>query len=345
MRDPDAPSSDPLMREAATWFARMRGPDATAAAPEFEAWLRRGALHRAAYNRAAEIFAMGKMLSEDEPSAPARPTGKAHALWSVVAALVLAIALAGIWFSLQATTSPDAERSDRQLFATARETRAIMLADGSRVILGEATSLEVETGPRERRLRLLRGHARFDVFHETRPFIVEAGGGRVTARGTIFDVAYRPGSRIRVRLIEGAVDVSLPQGRETPRTHGGSLRRLQPGDTIHFEVADGSVISRAPVLRSAHAPASDDAPADFASVTIGELIERSNRQNERAIRIVPSQLGERRVSGRLRLDDPARLAGQIAALLDLAVENEETGIVLRHPRPAGAPGPARPGPR
>ena len=55
---------DALAREAAHWFARMRAPDANASRAEFEAWLAQGPEHRVAYNDAAEIFALGKLLAE-----------------------------------------------------------------------------------------------------------------------------------------------------------------------------------------------------------------------------------------------------------------------------------------
>src|SRR3954468_14837834 len=74
--DGDPPIEGQLLEEAATWFARMRGPEAEASRARFEAWLARGALHRRAYNRASEIFAMGKLLAGEadaEPDAAQRP--------------------------------------------------------------------------------------------------------------------------------------------------------------------------------------------------------------------------------------------------------------------------------
>ncbi len=71
---PDPPSRDQLMREAAEWFVLMHGSDSEEHQAEFKAWLRRGALHRAAYNRAVEIYSMGKVLKEDPPTADARRT-------------------------------------------------------------------------------------------------------------------------------------------------------------------------------------------------------------------------------------------------------------------------------
>src|SRR5690242_17972648 len=56
-----------LRQEAATWFARMRGPDADRYREAFDDWLARGALHRSAYNRIAETFSAGKTLKEEKP--------------------------------------------------------------------------------------------------------------------------------------------------------------------------------------------------------------------------------------------------------------------------------------
>src|SRR3546814_6360827 len=66
--------------------------------------------------------------------------------------------------------------------------RNIRLADGSVVELDEGSELSTDFNKSRRELKLERGRARFEVAHEGRPFIVLAGGGSVTARGTVFDV-------------------------------------------------------------------------------------------------------------------------------------------------------------
>ena len=64
---------DALDAQAAHWFARMRAPDAEASREAFETWLAERPEHRSAYSRAAEIFAMGKLLAEPVASAAAAP--------------------------------------------------------------------------------------------------------------------------------------------------------------------------------------------------------------------------------------------------------------------------------
>src|SRR3546814_13548121 len=54
------PRMDQLTREGSLWFARMRGPDAQSYRPTMEQWLSLGAAHRDAYERAGEIFEIGR---------------------------------------------------------------------------------------------------------------------------------------------------------------------------------------------------------------------------------------------------------------------------------------------
>lgn len=309
---PSAGPKDELNREAATWFARMRGPDAETQRPAFEAWLAQGAEKRGAYNRAAEIFAMGKLLAEAAPIPPRRPA-KVRAATLVLCA-VGAVA-AGGWALMQTIPPPNqpqqlvagnAER--REMFATTvGETRAIRLPDGSMLALGSDSRIGIKFDQAGRRLRLLKGKARFKVAHEPRPFVVFAGGGSVTARGTIFDVTLTQAGRVDVRLFEGKIDVALPhQLRQTP-----VVRRLRPGDRIAFTVPATNAASPAPVAAVVH---------DYQGITVAALIAEANRGADRPIRLADPALGEKRVSGRFRIDDTALLAERLAALFDGKVE-------------------------
>jgi transmembrane sensor len=346
-------STDQLLQEAATWFARMRGPDAEAGREAFEAWLRRGALHRQAYNRAAEIFAMGKMLAEDERAigdvavTDARPAvtwerwSKSRLFWASVAAMLLLVT-AG-WLALAALPfgrAPDrvaqgkplpAQPAER-LLTGAGETRSFRLADGSVVMLAGASLVELRMGPGERRLDLLLGRARFQVFHEPRPFVVHAGGGRVTARGTLFEMGLSAGRRVTVRLIEGAVDVRLPPAA-TREGNAPRVRRLRPGEALTY----GAAIAQGPVIEAAAgadtAPASPAAqrPAqDHVRASVDELVTLANRGAARPIRLADAAIGRRLVSGHFRVDDTMRLAERLAALFDLSIESGHgREIVLR----------------
>jgi transmembrane sensor len=322
MSEPDAPPAGPpeeLAREAAGWFARMRGPEAEASRAEFEEWLGRSAEHRGAYNRATEIFAMGKLLGDAEAPPPAPPRRRPLTV-ALVAGVACALA-GGTWLALRphgadapgtiAATFP-AER--RTLATTAGETRTVRLADGSTVRLEPATRLDAALDGERRTIRLSQGQARFAVAHETRPFVVLVGGGSVTARGTVFDVAVA-GGRVDVRLLEGAVDVALPARTRHVRP---VVRRLAPGEGLSF--------TPAPAAGSTSAAGARDVEA----VPVAALVAEANRNSSRPIRLADPALGQRRVSGRFRLDDTALLAERLAALFGRTADlSDPREIVLR----------------
>src|SRR3546814_8581176 len=94
----------------------------------------------------------------------------------------------------------------------------VALEDGSRVTLDTDTILHIAYSPTERGLKLERGRARFDVSYDaSRPFVVFAGGGSITAHGTVFDVA----------VVDRHVSVALLR-RRTPRSeeHTSELQSL-----------------------------------------------------------------------------------------------------------------------
>lgn len=95
------------------------------------------------------------------------------------------------------------------------EQRDITLADGSGITLDADTAIDLKFTDAERRVRLLRGRAFFDVASDrSRPFVVEAAGGTATALGTRFTVHQWDGT-VTVSVEESAVAVSVPNSSET----------------------------------------------------------------------------------------------------------------------------------
>ena len=321
----EPPFGDQLMREAAGWFARMRGPDAEASRSEFEGWLARGALHRRAYNRASEIFAMGKLLSEDEAdkqSSSLKHRDRSRRLVPA-AGIILLIAFAAGWMAF----NPDHGRStgpkgaavvSTQLATGPTEVRTMRLTDGSIVRLEASTSLTALVDDRARRLTLRSGAALFEVAHEARPFIVYAGGGSVTARGTLFKVALEEGGDVKVRLYRGAVDVMVP--RQSANARSGR-RRLNPGEALRYRAIRPADVGR-PSLSASLA-----SPQEFNSVPIADLVAAANRRSSLPIKLADPAIGEWRLSGRFRIDDTKLLAQRIAALFDLAIDRDSSGEI------------------
>lgn len=334
--EPTEGAAEALAREAAHRFARTRGPDAEVHRAELEAWLAEAPEHRAAYNRAAEIFAMGKLLSEpDAPPAAVTPEPKRGrkvlvAMLTTITACAIGV---GDWITYQSSAPPSdppaavAGTTDHRTLSTSTAPQTVQLADGSTVTLAANTMVGVEIAAGVRQLRLVRGKARFEVAHERRPFIVLAGGGSVTARGTVFEVALAPAGKVEVRLIRGAVDVALPRGapKATP-----AIRRLTPGQEVMYPVEPEHTAAR--VISAGAAGLESTTPQSFEAVSVQELVALANRTTSRPIRLAEPSLGARRVSGWFRVDDTLLLARRLGALLCSDVDLRDAHQIVVAPQ-------------
>jgi len=323
--------SNQLQREATEWFARMRGENAERHRAGFERWLARGAVHRSVYNRIANLYSDGKRVNWDNLPPPQPVRGAAKRVWIAslgVAALVGFVA----WRMVAVPILPDdsslnvpsveiARKSDASQYATRLgEIRTVKLSDGSKLTIDTDTLVTVDFGPAARHLRLEHGRARFEVAHEARPFVVDADDIKVIARGTVFDVSYLEGRRIKVQLFQGAVDVKS----RSPRA-GAATVRLQRGGTVVLDPnADPHLIPK-------NADAPDDWPkgmVEFRRAPLADVIAQMNRYAVSKVRLADPSLGKIEVSGAFRIDDADALAGHLAQLLGLRVERTAGEIIL-----------------
>lgn len=322
-----------LRMEATEWFVVMRGPEAEERRAEFEQWLARGALHRAAYNRVANLYSAAKQVNWDAVP-KARPVRgsirRAH--FAVLAAITVVGFVTWRMVMGPDTEGPATEGS--RLVATASpavaayrtgvgELRNVRLSDGSRLTLDASTLVLVDYGRERRALRLEYGRARFDVAHERRPFAVDAGTSQVLARGTVFDVSLDRTNRIEIHLLRGSVDVTS-QGRDGV----AHVMRLQPGEALRFQ-------DQGPAGKPTSIPDGAEqwtsVMMDFRSARLAEVLEAANRSNTVPIELGGEALRELRVSGSFRVDNPDELAQSLAAILDLRVRKRDGAIFLSAP--------------
>jgi len=302
------------LAEAAAWFAKMRGPDGPAHQAEFEAWLAADEDHRAQYNRAAEVFSLGKVLADGPPASASRfrrfilPVTAAAAI--LIAATVSITALREI--GPRSAQVPLAANGYSQVLETAaNERRRIRLGDGSLVDLEPATLLRFDFGSRSRRLFLGRGRARFQVAHERRPFIVYAGGGTVTAHGTIFDVSLSASREVAVRLVEGSIDVRPPATAGT-----ASQRRLRPGESMSFRA-----------MEAGPGPTAGNA-SEYVDVRLADLLAEANLKGSPKLSLADPSLGDKLVSGRFRIDNAEVLAERLSVLFGFVADRSKPGVIV-----------------
>jgi transmembrane sensor len=221
-------------------------------------------------------------------------------------------------------TAPGAELEPQvaSIAAPASNSRRVVLADGSEVVLSPGSAVDVALGRDGRRLRLLRGRAQFSVAREARPFIVSAGGAEVVARGTRFVVALADG-RTTVALLEGRVDVSYvaPAGNADQR----QVARLRPGQSLIVEpaAAPAAAVRRETVQRAAPAPAM----LQFDETPLGQAVEAVNRHGSPPIRLRDPALARLRITGAFRPGDTRGFADSVAAAFAVEVERPSDGTI------------------
>jgi len=196
----------------------------------------------------------------------------------------MAIALTAIHFLAGRGAGPEAP----QQVAAAATNRAATLPDGSRMILGTQSRVDVDfNGPR-RQLNLSTGEAYFNVQHDRlRPFVVQAGTIRVTAIGTAFDVR-RERDKITVTVEEGTVEVaSSPTGSAEAKP---ALWRAEAGYQLTYSIPQrtASIASVNPTAELAWR----NGELSYVREPLGSVVENLNRYSSRKIIIADPEIAQ-----------------------------------------------------
>lgn len=171
------------------------------------------------------------------------------------------------------------------------EQQQITLADGTTVMSRGGTSLRVRMTPKERTVVLDRGEALFEVRRDlSRPFVVRAATGSITALGTEFVVRRysRHSNRVDVWVMEGTVEVA-----QTRDVVPGVSTLFTPGSWTSVRLNSGQEVAYDDQVR-ANPTRSSDVQATFSlnflvykQRPLGEVIEDIQRYTTRQIDIDP----------------------------------------------------------
>ncbi|WP_451996489.1 FecR family protein [Azospirillum argentinense] len=244
------------------------------------------------------------------PSRRSRPLARRAMAWA--AGLLVAVGL-GL-----AADLPLRLQADHRTATGVQE--RLQLADGSRVLMDTGTALATDVEGGERRTRLLRGAAFFEVTPDpARPFRVAAGPAVVTVVGTAFAVRYLD-DRVTVTVRHGTVDVARP---------GGPAVRLRAGEEV-VVTASGVGVEHPADLSAALGWV--DGRLVFEDRPLGEVLDELDRYYPGLI-LVPDSLADRRITGNYRLDDPARTATALAGLVRAETLRVSDALLILRPRP------------
>ena len=325
MKHDPLPSPEALA-QAEHWFARLRSEDCTPMERlSFQHWRTRPenatayrqteALWRDAgdLKHHASIEALSaEVLAQTAPRRGfARWSGLSRSLALAASVAMVAVALGFGRVMMEGGS----------VYATGLgEQRTVALQDGSRVTLNTDTRLKVNFSESRRDLVLLSGEALFDVAHDpTRPFLVTAGLGSVTAIGTRFQVRREVGE-VQVTLLEGRVRVD---SAEAP-----APVEMAPGEQVRIAKTNPEITRHK--IDSEAALSWTSGRLIFRSTPLAEAVAEVNRYAKTKIRIADASLESLRISGTFVTGDSELLAAALQT--DMPVKAEFSGdaeIVLR----------------
>ena len=347
--------------DAAEWLVRRDAGLAGNQQKDFVAWLAADPAHGRAFADLEQTWAVLDNVSqlpcaerEPDPNAltPVRVremfgrTPIRRPVWrnlALVAAAVVVFASAGWWqWSAHAHYSGAAVTEVGGL-------RKVSLPDGSVVLLNTASAIDVQYSSGERTVKLAHGEAHFTVAkNPTRPFFVNAGGVRVRAVGTAFNVRLRP-KAVEVLVTEGRVSLadesngdSLLSRRadrsanEMIAQAGSEPQALGAGELATISLAAGgeltAVVSVAmPRLDMERTLAWQDGRLEFAAVPLGEIVAEFNRYNRHRLVIADPRLAALRFGGSFLADGYDTLVHLLETNHGVIAERRGDETVLRLP--------------
>jgi transmembrane sensor len=314
-----------MIAEAAAWLAILHGPNRTTAVEQgFSKWLRMNPAHAQAFEEATEIWEESGNLPRPARGMRAALEKKAvRPLLALAAGIVVAVIGVLLYFNFAGVATDLGEQ------------RALILEDGSRILLNTSTRVVVHYDEKQRHIELKTGEAHFEVAKRPHwPFVVSAGARQVTALGTAFTVRREP-DRLTVTLVEGKVTVTPesrvlgPFGASQPDATSASAITLTPGQRAIF-VADRLAALDQPDLQKTLAwqrreVAFDDTP-------LVDAIAEMNRYSPVPLALEDTRAERVRITGLFRAGDSRSFARAVGAVYKFQVIEKDDRIVL-----AGAP--------
>lgn len=332
------PGNEEEMRRlasAAVWRVRLTEEGLESSAT-FEAWLAEDPANEAAWRQlsapwdllgeqaanpevvAARRQALARASARSATAAPKR--SRRGYLLSGLAAGVVAIVAGALWVVAQ----PGEYRTGLG------ERRVVTLDDGSKVSLDSQTVVQVRYSAEARHLKLTRGQARFDVFHNARrPFSVDAGDRTVIATGTSFNIDLRQ-SAVVVTLIEGRVlvtprapAVSLPVSRKQEAT----AVPLDAGQTLTTSI-DGPAPPRIENVSLDTVTSWESGRLIFDDEPLSEVVERVGRYSSQTILIGDQRAAKLKISGVFNAGDVTTFVDTVSRYLPVHAMSRPDGTIV-----------------
>ncbi len=262
--------------------------------------------------------ALGRHREELKHLFPLPPSKPAPSKAVKSAGITLAVAIA---FAALVWLNP-AYKNER--FATAiGERRAVLLSDGSKLLLDSGTHVDISWRLLSREVDLRAGQALFDVSSAVyRPFIVSAGLAKVEVLGTLFNVRRLDNDAVRVTLARGRVDVTAATAAQAPVT-------LSPGQQV--DSIGGQLMSVAKVDASKAMAWKDDRIV-FEQTPLNEAVSLLRHYRKASIELSDPSLAALKVTGVFEAHNVDLLLDLLPSILPVAVLQQGDGSVRIQPK-------------
>lgn len=317
--------------QAASWHTRIGRGLSSAQRQAFEAWIAKPAnareFHAQRYLLDVLMELKGRPCADVLASVEGAKPAFSGVSWvsGAVAAAALVFAAVGWWVL----------RSDGYVAQTYRtatgQVRDVVLPDGSTVGLNTQTELRWVGSRSERRVRLLRGEAYFQVVHDPgRPFRILLAHSQVRVLGTRFDVYQMANGDVRVSVISGMVTVeALDDGQGVPSWS----RRLAPDQQIEYSpvglVADVHAIAAPKVIRWRQGM------LETQGEPLEDFVSDLSRYTTQRIVIADPRAAGLRVGGAFSVRDIDATLDRLGRIAPVTVTRQQNEVILGY-RPAHA---------
>jgi transmembrane sensor len=318
-----------MEEQAVAWFVRMRAPHSAEEAARFDQWFEASAEHRHAYAWAKLHFDNAESLKLSRRYGRRRSIGPSiRLIGAAVAAAIIAVIVLGLslWPVERMMPAGDQARSSPILQTLPGQIDAVELNDGIVVTMDTNSRVAVAVDGLERRLRLERGRARIAVQPDSRPFVMEAGGGELFTRAAMFDIDRTDEGAIEIAVLSGDLEV---RKLLRPAVLQAPLQRFKAGQSLAYGAEDFRPI--APSRFRINRRNWPEGWAEYGEVPLKVLIADANRYARRPIMLDDPVSGTLLVSGRFQLTRTDRFAARVADLFDLTVVDRADSLHLRQP--------------
>ena len=328
-----------IQAQAREWLIRLDRdePPSDSERQELREWAAQSPAHQAELNRISAFWDDANILAELATpiynqngsvafrlrsaikSIASKITGKLFPESTLTFGRATMAASACLLLVLAVVLIPQPSDSTNGIYGSAiGEVQTYKLTDGSVIQLNTDSQVQVDYSDQQRKIRLLRGEAHFEVAANSQwPFDVYVGKGRVSAVGTAFSVRLNQ-DRVKVIVSHGRVDLAArippPANQQTPALpEMRTFASLAIGQSTQFKNA---TIDSAANPADQHSGINSIAPDQlerqlawrsgylvFKGDSLSHVVAEINRYTPVTIEIADPALNAVRVGGRFKVGE------------------------------------------